>query len=275
MNLVAQKQTGTVAIDDVDLHYETRGHGPAVLLISGATGDAGHFDAAADLLASGRTVITYDRRGNSRSRWTGVTSLEQQADDAVALLRHLGVAPAIVFGTSGGAIIALKLATRSPEAAREVIVHEPPFMGALPDAAQLGSALQAQIETALATAGARGAMELFIRENAGSDAFDRLDLALRERMLANGPWFFGQELAMFMSWLPSRAELASLRVPVRVLAGRDNRGNYHYRAAEWLAQAMGHEVIEIPGTHAPYLAQPGEFAAALTVLLGDTTAATR
>lgn len=266
MDGMAQKRSGTAAVGGAELYYEVRGRGPAVLLIAGATGDAGHFEQAAGVLASEHTVITYDRRGNSRSRPAGPTTLEQQADDAAALLRHVG-AEAVVFGTSGGAIIALKLAIRAPELARHVIVHEPPFMQVLPDAAELGRTFQAQVEQALATRGARGAMELFIRENAGSDVFDRLDPALRERMIANGTSFFGHELAMFMSWIPSEAELAGLRVPVRALAGRDNRGHYYYRAAEWVAKALGVDLVEIPGAHAPYLASPHEFAAALLPLL--------
>ena len=145
--------------------------------------------------------------------------------------------------------------------------HEPPFMQVLPDAAELGRTFQVQVDQALATRGVHGAMELFIRENAGSDVFDDLDAALRERMLANGQSFFGHELAMFMSWIPSEAELAGLRVPICTLAGRDNRGNYYYRATEWLANALGVDLVEIPGTHAPYLAHPREFAAALLPLL--------
>ena len=78
---------------------------------------------------------------------------------------------------------------------------------------------------------------------------------------------FGHELAMFMSWIPSETELAGLRVPVRTLAGRDHRGHYYHRAAEWLAKALGVDLVEIPGAHAPYLAHPREFAAALLPLL--------
>ena len=267
MERVAQKRSGTAAVAGAELYYEVRGRGPAVLLIAGATGDAGHFEQAADVLALEHTVITYDRRGNSRSRRAGPTTLDQQADDAAALLRHVGAAAAVVFGTSGGAIIALKLAMRTPEVARDVIVHEPPFLQVLPDGAELGRAFQAQVEQALATRGARGAMELFLRENAGSDVVDRLDPTLRERMIANGPSFFDHELAMFMSWIPSETELAGVHVPVRALAGRDNRGHYYYRAAEWLAKALGVDLVEIPGAHAPYLTHPREFAAALQPLL--------
>lgn len=267
MDRVAQKRSGIAAVAGAELYYEVRGGGPALLLIAGATGDAGHFEQPADVLASEHTVITYDRRGNSRSGPAGPTTLDQQADDAAALLRHVDAAAAVVFGTSGGAIIALKLAFCAPELARHVIVHEPPFMQVLPGAAELGRTFQAQVEQALATRGARGAMELFIRENAGSDVFDRLDPTLRERMIANGPSFFGHELAMFMSWIPSETELAAVRVPVRTVAGRENRGHYYYRAAEWLAKALGIDLVEIPGAHAPYLAHPREFAVALLALL--------
>ena len=146
MERVAQQRSGTAAVGGAELYYEVRGRGPAVLLIAGATGDAGHFEQAADDLASEHTVITYDRRGNSRSRPAGPTTLDQQADDAAALLPHVGVAAAVVFGTSGGAIIALKLAIRAPELVHHVIVHEPPFMQVLPDAAELGRTFQAQVE---------------------------------------------------------------------------------------------------------------------------------
>jgi pimeloyl-ACP methyl ester carboxylesterase len=66
MERVAQKRSGIAAVAGAELYYEVRGRGPAVLLIAGATGDAGHFEQAADVLASEHTVITYDRRGNSR-----------------------------------------------------------------------------------------------------------------------------------------------------------------------------------------------------------------
>ena len=93
------------AANGTDLYYEVRGSGPPLLLIMGATGQGGVFDEFADLLAAEFTVVTYDRRGNGRSAapadWDK-TSPEQQADDAVALLHALGLAPAAVFGTSSG-----------------------------------------------------------------------------------------------------------------------------------------------------------------------------
>ena len=50
-----------VSVNGAELYHEVRGSGPPVLLIMGATGDGGHFDTLADLLADEFTLITYDR----------------------------------------------------------------------------------------------------------------------------------------------------------------------------------------------------------------------
>ncbi len=78
-----------VTVNGAELYHEARGTGPPVLLIIGATGDGGHFDKLADVLADEFTVITDDRCGNGRSPvpagWQ-TTSAADQADDAAALL---------------------------------------------------------------------------------------------------------------------------------------------------------------------------------------------
>jgi pimeloyl-ACP methyl ester carboxylesterase len=50
-----------------DLCVERRGDGPPLLMIAGGGGDGGAFTTLAGILAASHTVITYDRRGNSRS----------------------------------------------------------------------------------------------------------------------------------------------------------------------------------------------------------------
>jgi pimeloyl-ACP methyl ester carboxylesterase len=95
-------------------------------LIMAATGDAGHFEQFAELLADEFTVVTYDRRGNGRSprpRGWAATSPEEQADDAAALLEALGLAPAAVFGTSLAGVIALCLVLRHSRVVSGAILH--------------------------------------------------------------------------------------------------------------------------------------------------------
>ena len=47
----------TITVNGAELYHEVRGSGPPVLLIMGATGDGGHFDALADALADEFTDI--------------------------------------------------------------------------------------------------------------------------------------------------------------------------------------------------------------------------
>jgi pimeloyl-ACP methyl ester carboxylesterase len=266
----------TVSVYGAQLYYERRGSGPSVLFISGATGDAGHFTRVAELLADEFTVVTYDRRGNSRSPrpagWT-TTTMDEQADDAVVLLQALDLAPAAVFGTSGGAVILLNLLRRHPDVLRGALVHEPPLIPVVPGVAELGARFQRMTAEALERGGPRGAIELFLRAEAGDASFERLEPALRERMLGNAELFFSAELEPFATYLPDAAALAQVRVPVFALAGVEHRGadggqgDYHYEATRWVAEHVGTDLIELPGAHAPYFDCPRELAAELRPLL--------
>src|SRR3954447_23957342 len=136
--MIAQLTTGLHSVDGASIYYEIRGHGPTLLMISGGGGDAGYYSPVADRLADQFTVITYDRRGNSRSTRDADRDMivAQQSADARSLIEALGTPPAFVFGNSGGAIIALDLAARYPAGLAAVIAHEPPVVHVLPDAAE-------------------------------------------------------------------------------------------------------------------------------------------
>jgi pimeloyl-ACP methyl ester carboxylesterase len=103
----------------------------------------------AELLSDEFTVVTYDRRGNSRSPrpggWDG-TSTEEQSDDAGALIEALGIVPAAVFGTSGGAIIGLDLVIRHPELVRGAILHDSAMFSVLPNPEEALGAIQQVVE---------------------------------------------------------------------------------------------------------------------------------
>lgn len=251
-------KAATVNVNGAELYYELRGSGPSVLFISGATGDAGHFERVAGLLADEFTVITYDRRGNSRSPrlvgWNS-TSTEQQADDAAGLLEALGLAPAAVFATSGGAIIGLNLVIRHPEVVRGAILHEPPMMSALSQPEEVMGAIQEIVEGGMAKGGPRAAVEAFVLFAAGDENFEKLSPELRERMLGNGETLFGTEFGAFESYRPDDATLAAVEVPVQVMVGTDS-APFFGEAARWLAARLGVEVRMLPGGHAPYFDRP-------------------
>lgn len=261
---------GIVHLNGVDLYHEVRGAGPAVLCISGATGDAGHFTRLAELLADEFTVVCYDRRGNSRSTIppdTTSTPVEEHADDAAALLDALGLVPAGVVGNSSGAIVALTLAIRHPQAVRVAVLDEPPLFSEIPSKEQAMAVIGPIVEAGVQTGGAPQAVERFL-DFASGGAFRQLEPALRQRMVGNGRALFGTELG-WEHYRPDDATLGAIAVPIEVLAGRDTAPPFS-EAATWLAERLGTRVRQLPGGHVPMFTHPQELAATLRPLLRPT-----
>jgi pimeloyl-ACP methyl ester carboxylesterase len=250
-----------LGVGPVQLYYEVRGNGPPLLLIMGATGDAGHFARVADRLADEFTVLTYDRRGNSRSPrppgW-GTTSPEEQADDAAGVLRALELAPAAVFGTSSGAICALCLLIRDPELVRAAILHEPPMLSVLERADEVRALIAQLIDAGMAAGGPPRGLESFWRFVAGDPNWEGLEAGLRERMLGNAETFLNVE-RMLECYRPDDATLAAIAIPVQVLVSKEC-APFIAEIGEWLAVRIGVEVSTTPGTHTPYQDQPHELA---------------
>ena len=251
----------TVAVDPVRLYYEIRGDGPPMLLIMGATGDAAHFATVADQLADDFTVLTYDRRGNSRSScppaW-GATTPEEQADDAAGLLRALELAPAAVFGTSSGAICALSLLIRHPGLVRSAILHEPPMLKVLERPEDVHAALAQQIGSRRDAGGPSAGLEGFWRFVAGDSNWERLEPDLRERMLGNAETFLDVERSL-EDFRPDDATLEAIAIPVQVLVSEECLP-FMAEVGEWLVARLGGQVARTPGTHTPYQDHPRDLA---------------
>jgi pimeloyl-ACP methyl ester carboxylesterase len=248
----------TVKVNGTVIYHEVRGDGPAILFIAGATGDAGTFGQVADLLANEYTVVTYDRRGNSRSPrpagWAK-TSIDEQADDAAALLQALDLAPAFVYGNSYGGVIALNLVIRYPDLVRSAILHEPAMFSVLARPAALP--ILPIIEREMAAGHPRRAVEAFLRFAIGDANFEGMDEQWRERLLGNGETLFGFEFGTFEAYRPDDSALASVKVPVQVLAGAEGAPVFH-EVAEWLAARLHVQAATMPGAHAPQRDRPQE-----------------
>lgn len=248
------------------VHREVRGRGPAVLLIPGTPGDGGQFDAVARELAASHTVVTYDRRGTSRSpepaNWA-VTSVAEQADDAAALLAEEGVGPALVYGTSNGAAVALELTLRHPEMVSALILHEMPLLTVVADPQPVVEAMGAVIGSAMDKGGPVTALEAFLRFAFGDEVVDSWSPDLRARLLANAGMVFGTELPAFQGYRPDENQLANVAVPVHVLVGREQVLPFFGEAADWLAQHLDTVVTRSPGAHGPQFTCPHELAATI------------
>jgi pimeloyl-ACP methyl ester carboxylesterase len=116
--------TGTAHPDlHTQLHWESTGEGPPVLLVMGLGLSGGAWWRTVDTLSRRFRVITFDNRGAGRSRGlTPAYTTEALADDAVAVLDAIGIERASVYGLSLGGMVAQQLALRHPRRVRSLVL---------------------------------------------------------------------------------------------------------------------------------------------------------
>lgn len=93
-------------INGKQVFVEREGEGPAVLFIHGLGGTTNFYEPQARALAGTRTVIRFDLEGAGRSPLSGTPSVNGWAEDAEAVLDHVGVREAAVVGHSMGTLVA-------------------------------------------------------------------------------------------------------------------------------------------------------------------------
>ena len=112
------------AINGIDLYYEETGRGDPLLLINGISGNTLSWEPLLSELAKHFRVIAFDPRGAGRSTAPdGPYTTRQMADDAAALLAHLGIERAHVLGFSMGGLIAQELALGHPELIDRLVLY--------------------------------------------------------------------------------------------------------------------------------------------------------
>lgn len=108
-------------INNVEIAYRLAGQGAAVLLLHPVGLDSSWWQPFAEQLAPRFSVLALDFRGHGGSApVSGDLELADLADDAAALLRALGLAPAQVVGLSMGGMVAQYLAIRHPDVVRSL-----------------------------------------------------------------------------------------------------------------------------------------------------------
>jgi pimeloyl-ACP methyl ester carboxylesterase len=262
-----------IPIRGTDIYAETRGAGPAVLIVPGGAEDAEGWRPVSERLPH-HLVVTYDRRGTLRSgreEWPGQGSA-QHADDADALLDALEVGDALVFGASSGGIIALELAIRHPARVRRALVFEPGYFGNVPG----GKEFQRTVGDAVArylnehADDWPGAYEAFLRAVAGPAVTDdagfltpppgREWYAGRERL--NAEALVRDDLPILTREVLDVERLASASVDIRFAHGAESAPLFrdiseHLAAVKGVVadriEGVGHAIYFHPASVAAYI----------------------
>ncbi len=102
--------------------YDEQGDGDALVFLHGFPHDRSLWTAQRRALASRVRVIVPDLRGFGESTTRGPYSMDQYADDVVALLDVLGIEQAIVCGLSMGGYVAMALWRRHAARVRALVL---------------------------------------------------------------------------------------------------------------------------------------------------------
>ncbi len=111
------------AVNGQSINYtDSGGDGPAIIWSHGFLMDHTMFDAQVAALSGTHRCIAWDERGFGATPVTGPFSYWDSADDAVALLDHLGIEQAVFAGMSQGGFLSLRAALAHPDRVRGLIL---------------------------------------------------------------------------------------------------------------------------------------------------------
>jgi pimeloyl-ACP methyl ester carboxylesterase len=254
-------------VNGVGIHYEIGGDGEPLVLVHGSWTDASGWRFVLPGLAESFRVLSYDRRGHSRSERPATQgSVHEDADDLEALMEALGFAPAHVVANSYGGNIALRLACRRPDLFRSLSVHEPPLWSLLTDDPE-GQALLQRGASSLESVGRRiaegdheGAARQFAEEVAfGPGAWEQIPPEVREIMERNAPTFLDELQDPDQIGVDADA-LAGLEMPVRVTDGSETSPVFTRTVDRLVGLIGGSERETISGAgHVPQLETPERY----------------
>ncbi|MPY62028.1 alpha/beta fold hydrolase [Streptomyces spongiae] len=264
-------------------HFDVCGDGPVLLVVPGGAGHPMGLDAFVERLAERFTVVTYDPMGLAHGhlgKSFGDQRVEAWSDGARRVLDAVlpDGASAYAFGSSSGGIAVLDLLARHPERLRHVVAHEPPCVGALPDAARHLAMFREVYETYRA-AGIEAAMvrlQAGLEEPSGVAADPERGRAARPpaaeadadvRPATPMGLFLTHVLRQFTAYAPDPVALRRGSGRLTLAFGHDSRGLLLHHTAESVAEAGGGALAEFPGGHIGAVTHPVEVAGRLTETL--------
>jgi pimeloyl-ACP methyl ester carboxylesterase len=122
---ISTAKTGLVPVNGISIYYEVYGTGsgtPLVLLPGGGSTIDATYGRILPYLARQRVVIAIEEQNHGRSGHRSTPErFTDSADDAAAVLRHLGIDKVDLMGFSNGASIALQVAIRHRSLVRKLV----------------------------------------------------------------------------------------------------------------------------------------------------------
>lgn len=234
----------------VDVHAIVTGRsdGPVVVLSNSLGSTHRMWDAQLDALNERFLVVRYDTRGHGGSPVPdGPYSIDDLADDVIALLDGLGIARAHVVGLSLGGMTAMRLAARNPERVHRLALlctgAELPPASAWTDRA---ATVRAEGSSAVAAA--------VVQRWLTADYLDThpAERAAHEAMVAATPAEGYAGCCEAIAKLDLHQDLSAIQAPTIAIAGADDPATPPARLEEIVAAVADAKLLVVD--HAAHLA---------------------
>jgi 3-oxoadipate enol-lactonase len=261
----------TATVNGVRLYYEVEGDGPPLLLVSGLGASSLAWATAVPRLAADHTVVTFDNRGTGRSEVpAGPYAIDDMADDAAALLDHLGLGPVAAVGWSlGGSVLQSMLIRHDRLLSRAVLLNAFPSYTPVQDAwldAGLAMRRAGVDPVAIGIVGMPwGFTARLLSDHLTAAA--QAELARKDPHPTTLAGFEAQAAGLRV--YDSRPHLPSARTPTLVLAGAEDVLTPVSQSVE-IAELMPGATLQVlpRGGHAMVLEYPDDTLGAITAYLG-------
>ena len=244
-----------------DIYFEVHGDGPPVLLVHGYPLTGALWDEVVPHLTTDHRVIVPDLRGHGRSDAVERVSMEEMADDLVAVLEAADEErPVVLVGMSMGGYVSLAFCRRHRERVRGLALVDSRASADSPEAADNRRRTAEQV---LEQGSAAGVAEEMAGKLFAEDADPLLRERWRQRMAATAPAGVAAALHAMADRADSTGFLRETDLPLLVVVGSEDRITPAEEARE-LAEHSGAtlEIIEGAG-HAAPAERPREVAEAL------------
>ena len=254
-----QQASGYLDVGGSKLYYETRGAGPAIVLLHDGLLSAVTWDQVWEPLARQHQVIRYDQRGYGRS--DPATDSFSPREDLRKLLAHLNVRHAVIVGSSSGGALAIDFVIEHPEMVDGLFLIGPALHG-MESSAEFRERAKRNNEPM-----ERGDVKAWAR-NWSQDKFliaganEKARRKIYEQLVANAEKLKNYDVALEEKLTPPASErLAEIKVPTLFLVGEADIADVRAHSAAINAGVRGSERVVVKDAgHLIQLEKPDEVA---------------
>ena len=244
---------------------------PTILLLHGWTLSADlNWFTVYDTLARHGRVLAIDQRGHGRGlRSEEPFSLEEAADDAAAVVDHLGAAPAIVVGYSMGASVGLVQWRRHAGSVRGLVLQSAGLQWRASLRERVLWTGMATVEYGLRFGTPKGLTERYLRMATEQNPDLKPYLPWLKAEVRRGDPTNIAAASRSLSAFDSREWAGSIDVPTTVVVSEQDRLIRPRRQHELAEAIPGAEVIEVDAAHNGWMVKPDDVADALDRAVGS------